>query len=112
MDRMRSRVAAVAVALLGLAGCEDDVDPIPPPVVAPAGSNAVVLEWNRILTENQGAGNIYSFRQYAMLHVAMFDAVSSITRQYKTYRIDVPNAGASVSSEAAAAQAARDVLAA
>jgi hypothetical protein len=113
MDRMRSCVAA-AVALLVLTGCsEDDVEPgIPPPVVAPAGSNTVVLEWNRLLTDNQGAGNIYSFRQYAMLHVAMFDAVNGITRRYRPYRIDVINAGPSASPEAAAAQAARDVLAA
>ncbi len=113
MDRMRSCVAA-AVALLVLTGCsEDEAEPgLPPPVVAPAGSNTVVLEWNRLLTDAQGAGNIYSFRQYAMLHVAMFDAVNGITRRYQPYRIDITNAGPSASSEAAAAQAARDVLAA
>ena len=83
--------------------------PAPPPALTP--TNAVVLEWNRILTDNQGAGNLYSFRQYTMLHIAMFDAVNAIRRQYVPYRADI--AGSSTASEeAAAAQAARDVLAA
>jgi hypothetical protein len=101
-------IAIVATGLLG--GCNDDGDdvvPSPPPPVS--GSNTVILEWNRLLTDAQGAGNLYSFRQYAMLHVAMFDAVNSVTQRYRPYRLQV--AGASqVSDEAAAAQAGRDVM--
>ncbi len=79
------------LAMLILGGCNDENSdlgtppPLPPP--APAGSNAVVLEWNRILTDNQGAGNLYSFRQYAMLHIAMFDAVNSVRQVYRPYRL-------------------------
>lgn len=109
MDRKRAGLMAVLVAVV-LGGCsEDDADMPPPPAPAPIGTNAVVLEWNRILTENQGAGNLFSFRQYAMLHVAMFDAVNSVAKQYKPYRIEVPTTIVA-SGEAAAAQAARDVM--
>jgi hypothetical protein len=109
-------IATVAAGLLG--GCNDDGDGVgtaspPPPAPAPAppstSSNAVILEWNRLLTENQGAGNLFSFRQYAILHVAMFDAVNSVTKQYRPYRLEVLT-GTSGSEEAAAAQAARDVM--
>jgi hypothetical protein len=103
-------VATVAAAFL--VGCNDDGGPdVPPPPPPPpsSSSNAVILEWNRLLTENQGAGNLFSFRQYAMLHVAMFDAVNSVTRQYHPYRLEVLTGGAGA-EEAAAAQAARDVM--
>ena len=46
-----------------------------------------------------------------MLHVAMFDAVNSIEERYRPYHVRV-RASHGASSEAAAAQAAHDVLAA
>jgi hypothetical protein len=105
----------MAAALLG--GCDDDNNPAgsspPPPAPPPpavVSTNAVILEWNRILIQNQGAGNLYSFRQLAMLHIAMFDAVNSVKRQYRPYWQEVA-ANPSASDEAAAAQAARDVMA-
>lgn len=110
MDRSTTCALALLAGLV-LAGCLDDDNgsPPPPPPMAPAGTNAVILEWNQILTDNQGAGNLYSFRQYAMLHVAMFDAVNSVRGAYTPYRVDVTGfSGAS--DEAAAAQAARDVM--
>ncbi len=110
-------VAALAAVLLG--GCNDDdvsagvsssssssSSSAPAPSTS---SNAVILEWNRLLTENQGAGNLFSFRQYAMLHVAMFDAVNSVTKQYRPYRLEVLT-GTAGSEEAAAAQAGHDVM--
>ncbi|MEY2854214.1 MAG: hypothetical protein RL030_1346 [Pseudomonadota bacterium] len=104
-------LVVLAAALLG--GCDDDGTGIgtPPPLppTPPSGSNAVVLEWNRILAQNQGTGNLFSFRQYAILHIAMFDAVNSVKQTYKPYRLLVPN-GTYASDEAAAAQAARDVM--
>ena len=116
----RSRVfVLVALAAIFLGGCNDDSSPVgstpppapppPPPPPAAVSTNAVILEWNRILTQNQGAGTLYSFRQYAILHIAMFDAVNSVKRQYKPYRIEVASSTAT-SEEAAAAQAARDVM--
>jgi hypothetical protein len=100
------------LAGLVLAGCLGDDNgnsPPPPPPPPPAGTNGVILEWNQILTDNQGAGNLYSFRQYAMLHVAMFDAVNSVRESYTPYRVEVDGISGA-SDEAAAAQAARDVM--
>jgi hypothetical protein len=71
----------------------------------------VIVEWNEILESVLPSSGLGSPRHYAMLHVAMFDAVSSIDRTYRTYRVRVP-AFPSASQEAAAAQAARDILAA
>jgi hypothetical protein len=104
-------LAALAAALLG--GCHDDsgidTPPPPPPPQPLSTTNAVILQWNRILTDNQGAGNLFSFRQYAMLHVAMFDAANAVKKYYKPFRFEVP-AASTASEEAAAAQAAHDVM--
>ncbi len=116
MDRIKMAfVAAVAVGLLG--GCNDDdvsasassSSSLSSTSAPSATSNAVILEWNRLLTENQGAGNLFSFRQYAMLHVAMFDAVNSVTKQYRPYRLEL-SSSIGASEEAAAAQAGHDVM--
>src|SRR5687768_9020488 len=71
---------------------------------------AVIREWN-VLAEGvipASAGPSLP-RTYAMMHIAMFDAVNSIEGGYKSYRVNVP-AMRIASSEAAAAQAAHDVL--
>jgi len=116
MSKSKTLVATATLLLIG--GCNDGGDapapaappPAPaPPAATPPSTNAVILEWNRILTENQGAGSLFSFRQYAMLHVAMFDAVNSATKLYRPYRLDVTIATAGT-EEAAAAQAAHDVM--
>jgi hypothetical protein len=65
-----------------------------------------VIDWNRIV---QGMGG--NWRVYAMTHIAMFDAVNSIADAYTPYRAHV-RASRGASQKAAAAQAARDVLAA
>ena len=62
-----------------------------------------------MLIDSQGAGNLFSFRQLAMLHIAMFDAANSVKRLYQPYRLQ-GTAGVEASEEAAAAQAARDVM--
>ena len=71
---------------------------------------AVVREWN-VLAEGTipaSAGPTLP-RSYAMMHIAMFDAVNSIEGGYTAYRVRIP-ATRIASSEAAAAQAAHDVL--
>jgi hypothetical protein len=71
---------------------------------------AVITEWNR-LAEGAipaSAGPTLP-RAYAMMHIAMFDAVNSIEGGYTPYRVRVP-AYRMASGEAAAAQAAHDVL--
>ena len=75
----------------------------------------VVLQWNRvlmetILTPGQHPATIMPVRSYAMMHAAMFDAVNSIEGSYTPYLTDVPGSQ-NASIEAAAAQAAHDVLA-
>ena len=78
-------------------------------------SEDVILKWNRILVETvsmpgQQPATIVAARSFAMMHGAMFDAVNSIDGSYEPYLIDVPgNKNASI--DAAAAQAARDLLA-
>ena len=76
----------------------------------------VILRWNRVLMETlrtpgQQPTTILVTRPYAMLHVAMFDAVNSIDGTYTPYLTDVPGSQ-NASIEAAAAQAAHDLLAA
>jgi hypothetical protein len=74
----------------------------------------VIVQWNRVLMETvrtpgQQPATIMPVRNYAIMHVAMFDAVNSIEGSHTPYLIEVsgsPNA----SIEAAAAQAAHDVL--
>jgi hypothetical protein len=70
----------------------------------------VVLEWNQILqsTAPLPAG-VLTPRFYAMMHVAMFDAINAVERDYEPYRVRLPHWTAG-SPEAAAAQAAHDVL--
>ena len=75
----------------------------------------VVLQWNKVLmdtvlTPGQHPGTIMQVRSYAIMHAAMFDAVNSIDGTHTPYLTDVPGSQ-HASIEAAAAQAARDVLA-
>jgi hypothetical protein len=66
----------------------------------------VVYEWNRIV--QSVAPN---WRPYAMMHVAMFDAVNSVADVYTPFRVLIPG-GRGASQQVAAAQAAHDVLSA
>ena len=75
----------------------------------------VILQWNRVLKETvstpgQHPATIMPVRSYAMMHAAMFDATNSIDGGYTPYLIEVPGSK-HASLEAAAAQAAHDVLA-
>ena len=79
----------------------------------------VVFEWNGILERSLALppppgvppAGLQAFRYFAMLNVAMFDAVNSVEDRYQPYRVRVRFAHGA-SAEAAAAQAAHDVLAA
>jgi hypothetical protein len=99
MQRSRLFAATVAVALLIPAGQE---------VRAGAPAAAVILEWNQILQDTiPKPVGVLSPRYYAMMHIAMFDAVNAVQREFEPYRVAGHAAG---SAEAAAAQAAHDVL--
>jgi hypothetical protein len=71
---------------------------------------AVVLKWNQILQSSlPQPGNPLTPRFYAMTHIAMFDAINALERDFEPYRVRL-RPGLWGSSEAAAAQAAHDVL--
>jgi hypothetical protein len=75
-----------------------------------AAGGEVVVEWNRAVIANTPATvGLLSFRYQAMMHIAMFDAVNSIQARYTPYHVWVW-ASPTASPEAAAAQAAHDVL--
>jgi hypothetical protein len=73
---------------------------------------SVITQWNEIAESAiPASAGVTLPRSYAMMHIAMFDAVNSIEGGYTPYRVRI-SAPRFASSEAAAAQAARDVLAA
>src|SRR5215203_2821048 len=70
----------------------------------------VVLQWNRVLGQTLQIpgvhpGMINPVRSFAMMHLAMYDAVNSIDGTHTPYLIDV-RGSKNASIEAAAAQAA------
>lgn len=91
----------LVVALTAAAG--HDVD-------ATHSSAAVVVKWNQLIQSTlPQPGNPLSPRFYAMTHIAMFDAVNAIERDFEPYRVRL-RPGLGGSTTAAAAQAAHDVL--
>lgn len=72
----------------------------------------VIIEWNQLLQANiPSTAGLLTPRYYAMMHIAMFDAANSVEEAYRPYHARVPSSRGA-SAEAAAAQAAHDVLAA
>jgi len=69
----------------------------------------VVIQWNQVLQGLYTPAASAMQRSLSMMHIAMFDAINSIEDTYTPYRVRV-NASHGASREAAAAQAARDVL--
>src|SRR5712672_157318 len=74
-----------------------------------------VIEWNRTLlvilrTPGAQPSTIHSTRNFAMLHAAIFDAVNNIDRDFEPYAVRHPHVSRRASAEAAADQAAHDVL--
>jgi membrane-associated phospholipid phosphatase len=84
------------------------------PASASQSVNAVV-EWNRtllVIVRTPGAqpSTIHSTRSFAMLHAAIFDAVNNIDRDFEPYAVRHPHVSRRASAQAAADQAAHDVL--
>jgi hypothetical protein len=79
--------------------------------VRATGSNAeIVIEWNRIMQDTlPRPHSVITPRSFAMTHIAMFDAINSIEREFHPYRVQFGFWGGG-SPQAAAAQAAHDVL--
>jgi hypothetical protein len=72
-------------------------------------NGSVVIEWNDLLQRNIGGPPIGQPRSYAMLHIAMADAVVAIEGQYRPFHAQV-SAPSGASAKAAAAQAGHDML--
>jgi hypothetical protein len=84
------------------------------PASASQSVNAVI-EWNRallVIVRTPGAqpSTIHSTRNFAMLHAAIFDAVNNIDRDFEPYAVRHPHVSRKASAQAAADQAAHDVL--
>ncbi len=80
---------------------------------ASAASADVITDWNNNvvgLTIAAGRSNPETAAAAAYIHIAMYDAVSSIDGNYTPFAIHVPNAPAGASREAAAIEAAYRVL--
>ena len=74
-----------------------------------------VIEWNRTLlqivrTPGAQPATIHSTRNFAMLHIAIFEAVNSIDRNFEPYSDHMPHFSRRASTQAAADQSAHDVL--
>ena len=80
-----------------------------PRIEAKNQSAEVIIEWNQLLQQNLAGPPFVQVRTYAMLHIAMADAVVAIEGKYQPYHVQV-RASSGASAEAAAAQAAHDVL--
>src|SRR5688572_27982435 len=77
---------------------------------AASGTSAeVIVTWNRILQESFPTQGVSTVRPFSMSHIAMFDAINAIERDYDPYLVK-RRSGDGGSPEAAAAQAAHDVL--
>lgn len=105
MNPKQLATAALTAVVLGLliprqhAVARDDTD-----------NATVVIEWNQLLQDAIGTTPpLLQPRSFAMMHIAMFDAVNSIEPAYKRYRVKL-GASQGASAEAAAAQAAHDIL--
>ncbi len=70
-----------------------------------------VIEWNQLAGQFVAGPPQSQLRQYAIIHVAMADAVVAIEGRYEAFKVGL-TAPRSASANAAAAQAAHDVLAA
>lgn len=85
-------------------------------LLAPAGyttratgsSAAVVFEWNQILQDSFPTQGVGTVRPFSLTHIAMFDAINAIEREFEPYHVRLRDA--SGSPAAAAAQAGHDVL--
>ena len=95
--------AALVIALTAAAGHNIEA-------THSSSSVAVVLKWNQLLQSTlPQPGNPGTPRFYSMMHIAMFDAINAIERDFEPYRVRL-RPGLGGSTTAAAAQAAHDVL--
>ena len=94
-------------------GASDERMKNPDPL--PALSVNQVVQWNRnllVIVRTPGAqpATIHPTRSFAIMHAAIYDAVNAIDGSHKPYSVHLTGISPSASQDAAAAQAAHDVL--
>jgi hypothetical protein len=82
---------------------------------SPKGALNPVIQWNKtllVIVRTPGAqpATMHSTRSFAIMHVAIYDAVNAIDQRYKPYLVTLPDVPPNASQEAAAAAAAHEVL--
>jgi PAP2 superfamily len=83
----------------------------------PAAAQSVnpVVQWNRnllVIVRTPGAQSptLHPTRSFAIMHAAIYDAVTAIDGTHEPYRVTLPGTSPTASQDAAAAAAAHDVL--
>jgi len=94
-------------ALVGLALTSPTI--LTSPAVARESNGDVIIEWNQLLQRNITGPPVGQARNYAILQIAMGDAVVAIEGHYHPFHAAV-RAPSGASAEAAAAQAGHDVM--
>ncbi len=107
---MRTRISSLAAA----ATCAVALTTFVPTAQAHnnngnANTASVIVDWNQLAQKTIGGQPFSQVRQYAMLHIAMADAVVAIEGRYEAFMAPSKAPGGA-SATAAAAQAAHDVL--
>jgi hypothetical protein len=106
-------LCAVLVAQVGQSyGASDGGRKMGP---SPAQSVNQVVQWNKtllVIVRTPGAqpSTIHSTRSFAIMHAAIYDAVNAIDGSHKPYSVHLTGISPSASQDAAAAQAAHDIL--
>jgi PAP2 superfamily len=82
---------------------------------SPAQSVNQVVQWNKnllVIVRTPGAqpATIHPTRSFALMHAAIYDAVNAIDGTHKPYLVQLTEVSPNASQDAAAAQAAHDVL--
>jgi PAP2 superfamily len=100
---------ALRLASLFFAGVSAAVNPAAAQTVNP------VVQWNRTLltivrTPGAQPATVHTTRSFAILHVAIYDAVNSIDRTHKSYLVQLSGVSRHASQDAAANAAAHEIL--
>jgi len=97
--------------ILAVASCQKNDHPLT--TIADNYSNAVILQWNEAATIAATRGGtlppMSESRIYAMVNVAVHDALNNIVKKYATYALTT-TPDVSTNPDAAVAQAAHDVI--
>jgi hypothetical protein len=109
MNRTLGKTTTAAILLLISTGSAQAQELTNSAAAPSSGPPNVIVAWNDILQALIRPGPSNAQRLYAILHVAIFDAINSVEDRYKPYRIRV-RGGHGASPEAAVAQAGHDVL--